>query len=276
MAPAVAHFLVGASILLLVAAPFCLRYQVDREYGLVLVPVGGLWGITPDFHNIAPIGTAALYRFHNSPWVDLFGLHYTLDRTLVREQYLLSVFGAILLFSTAVAVFWVGFDVHARISTGRWEIGPLIGSVVSAAVAAGYATVGMAVVVGIQGAFDSVAVLVGSDSALVGGLLLVPLGLGLGVVAAGGLNGLVDDGRVCDLPTAVVLGFGVGIGYWLVGVALVVPLWLRVVAETAVAVPMLHWGSLVVCVVFGTVFGGMYGLMRGLLGSVQPRRLGVR
>jgi hypothetical protein len=79
MAPAVAHFLVGAAILLLVAAPFCLRYQVDREYGLVLVPVGGLWGITPDFHNIAPIGTAALYRFHNSPWVDLFGLHYTLD-----------------------------------------------------------------------------------------------------------------------------------------------------------------------------------------------------
>jgi len=276
MAPAIAHFLVGASVFLLVAAPICLRYGIDREYGLLLIPIGGLWGIIPDFHNIAPMGTGALYRFHNSPWVDLFGLHYTLDRTLVREQYLLSVFGAIALFLTAVGVFWIGFTVYSRITTGRWEVDPVAVSLVSTAVSAGYATVRMAIVVSIQDSFGTVAVLVGNDSPLVGGLLLIPLGLGLGVIAAVGMELFVDEVLICDPLTATGLGFGVGVGYWLVGVAFVVPLWLRLVSDTAVAVPMLHWGSLVICGVFGTVFGVMYGLVRGLVSSAQPRRLHIQ
>jgi len=111
MAPAIAHFLVGASLLLVFALPLCLRYGIDREYGLWLVPLGGLWGITPDLHNIAPLFQRQLYAFHGSRWVDLFGLHYTLDRPIVRQEYLGSVFGSILAFCLAVAVFWAGFRV---------------------------------------------------------------------------------------------------------------------------------------------------------------------
>jgi hypothetical protein len=275
MAPAIAHFLIGASLLLLIALPFCLRYQVDREYGLWLIPVGGLWGITPDFHNIAPVFSAELYAFHNSPWVDLFGLHYTLDRPIVRAEYLLSVFVSILLFSIGVAVFWSGFRLYDTIFNEQRETDPAVVSLVSTTTGAVAGTVSMAVTVSILDAFDAVGSLVGSDSLIVGGLLLVPLGAGLGVVAAIGLEGLglVDSASLGDPATAALGGLAVGVGCWLVGVVFVLPVWLWWVTDAVVSIPLVHWGSLIICGVFGTVFGGMYGLMKGTLSSGQPRRL---
>ena len=67
MAPAIVHFLVGASILLLVVTPIVARYELPSWAPLWLVAIGGLWGLFPDIHHIAPVYEAELYAFHNSP-----------------------------------------------------------------------------------------------------------------------------------------------------------------------------------------------------------------
>jgi len=53
VAPAITHFLVGAAILLSIAVPLAMRYDVDREHAIWLVPLGGIWGLAPDAHHIA-------------------------------------------------------------------------------------------------------------------------------------------------------------------------------------------------------------------------------
>jgi hypothetical protein len=57
MAPAIVHFLVGASIVLLVAAPLAVRYGVVRRHGVALATVGGIWGLFPDIHNVTHVLT---------------------------------------------------------------------------------------------------------------------------------------------------------------------------------------------------------------------------
>ena len=105
MAPAIVHFLVGASILLLVAVPFAYRYEVGQRWALWLVGIGGIWGLFPDVHHITPIYGTELRAFHHSPWADLFAFHYTLDRPAVRSRPMESIFGSILLFLIAVTTF---------------------------------------------------------------------------------------------------------------------------------------------------------------------------
>ncbi|MFP8955586.1 hypothetical protein ACLI4Y_02575 [Natrialbaceae archaeon A-CW3] len=105
MAPAIVHFLVGASLVLLIVTPFARRTTLPTPWVLWLVVIGGLWGLAPDVHHIAPVYHTELYAFHNSAWADLFAFHYTLDRPFVRERYVESVFGSILLFLGAVSVF---------------------------------------------------------------------------------------------------------------------------------------------------------------------------
>jgi hypothetical protein len=118
------------------------------------------------------------------------------------------------------------------------------------------------VVLSIQDGLESVALLVGSESQLVGGLLVLPLGFGLGLVTAGSFEGLGAGAVVREPLRAVMLGLGVGIGCWLVGVGFGVPIWFHVITETRVGFPLVHWDSLVACGVFGIVFGGMYSVLR--------------
>lgn len=105
MAPALVHFLVGASLVLLLATPIALRYELSPGWPLWLVLVGGLWGLGPDLHNVAPVFETTLRAFHESPWADLFAGHYTLDRPAVRVRHVASVFGAIVVFLGAVSAF---------------------------------------------------------------------------------------------------------------------------------------------------------------------------
>ncbi len=114
MAPAIAHFLVGASLLLLLTIPIALRYRLAPWIPLWLVALGGLWGLGPDIHHIAPIYELKLRAFHDSPWVDLFAFHYTLDRPAVRAQYISSVFGSILGFLGAVTTFMLATVLRTR------------------------------------------------------------------------------------------------------------------------------------------------------------------
>ena len=99
-------FLLGASLALTAAVPLVLRYDFDREHAIWLIPLGGVWGLIPDIHNIAPIMGESVYALHNTPWADLFGFHYTLDRPAVRARYEASVFGSLTVFLIAVAGFW--------------------------------------------------------------------------------------------------------------------------------------------------------------------------
>ncbi|TYL36926.1 hypothetical protein CV102_19405 [Natronococcus pandeyae] len=114
MAPALVHFLVGAALLLLLATPLALRYRLPAWVPLWLVAVGGLWGLFPDIHHIAPIYGAELHAFHDTQWANLFAFHYTLDRPAVRTQHNASVVGAILFFFAATGTFTLAAAVHAR------------------------------------------------------------------------------------------------------------------------------------------------------------------
>lgn len=117
MAPAITHFLVGASILLLVATPVALRYRLSPWIPLWLVSLGGLWGLGPDIHHIAPVYETELRAFHDSAWADLFAFHYTLDRPSVRARYTESVLASILCFLGAVGAFTLAGTVGRQTGT---------------------------------------------------------------------------------------------------------------------------------------------------------------
>lgn len=269
MAPAITHFLVGASLLLVLAVPLWLRYDIPREYGLWVIPLGGLWGIVPDFHHIAPLFSAELHAVHHSSWVDFFAFHYTLDRPFVRGQYFLSVFSSILLFSVVVSVYWTAFHIYENLKTGRWRLSALTETGISTLSATVYATLAMTLVVGIQESFGVVSLVVASDSRLVGGLLLGPIGLGGGVLLATVFELLLGRAQRYDLLTTTAVGFGCGIVFWIVGVGLVLPLWIGAISDATVSIPLIHWESLIVCAVFGSVFGGMYSNFQETLAAAQ-------
>ncbi len=112
MAPAITHFLVGAAILLVVATPFAMVRRVHPVVPIWLVLIGGLWGLFPDIHHIAPVYADELRQFHNSPWADLFAFHYTLDRPYVRRQFYPSIIGGMVAFLAGVATYTLGSTVN--------------------------------------------------------------------------------------------------------------------------------------------------------------------
>lgn len=71
MARALVHFLVGASFVVLLATPLALRYETGRRHGLVLATAGGMWGMFPDLHHVAPVYGGPIRTFHQSVWADL-------------------------------------------------------------------------------------------------------------------------------------------------------------------------------------------------------------
>lgn len=112
MAYAIVHFLVGASVLLVLAIPLTYRVELGEGWPLWLVAVGGMWGLVPDLHHIAPVAAADLYAAHDSPWADLFAFHHTLDRPYVRARYVESVFGSLLGFLGAVTAFTLAMNIR--------------------------------------------------------------------------------------------------------------------------------------------------------------------
>ncbi|ELY55693.1 hypothetical protein [Natronococcus jeotgali] len=119
MAPAIAHFLLGASLALLVATPIALRFRLPAWVPLWLVAVGGIWGLVPDVHHVAPLSESQLYAFHNTQWADLFAFHYTLDAPAVRARHDASVFWSIALFLVASALFTIAGVANARTAVGE-------------------------------------------------------------------------------------------------------------------------------------------------------------
>ena len=267
MAPAIAHFLFGAAILLTAAVPVVLRYDLDREHAIWLIPLGGVWGLIPDLHNIAPVFVETLYAFHNTPWADLFGLHYTLDRPAVRAQYEASVFGSITVFLIAIAGFWTAGRIRRAAPVARRPFEHAFVMVLASGLAGALATLALWVAISVQSGFPVAATLVESSSVLVGGLLTIFAGGALGAVCAMLLELILSEPTRIDPLSTTGVGLFIGVGVWLI----VVPVPLAVV--TGSEVPLLHLGSLVALVGYGVVFGSAYGLVRGAFSPRSPVRL---
>lgn len=273
MAPAIVHFLVGASLFLWFAAPFALRYETDRNEVLWLVPIGGIWGLLPDVHHIAPVYREQLYAIHNSPVVDFFALHYTLDRPTIRELYTETVFGSILLFLAAVAVFSLCTSLRERSIVAETHRERAIGSVVAFLVAAGYAGVVAGMVLSGAGALELVSALLGREGLITAWLLLAPLSL-LGGLLVWGVRWAIGSTRHGRHPIAGgTIGVPIGIASWAVVGTVVVPLWLRTVGVGAVPIPFLHWPSLPAIVLFCVAFGAVYATVRGAFDRSRSTRL---
>ncbi|WP_199241189.1 hypothetical protein [Halorubrum sp. SS7] len=268
MAPAIAHFLLGAACVLTAAVPVVLRYEFDREHALWLIPLGGVWGLIPDAHHIAPVFVEPLYAFHSSLWVELFGFHYTLDRPAVRAQYEASVFGAITVFLIAIAGFWVAGRIRRVGPVARRPREHAVAILLATGLASGLATLALWIGVSVQDGFPLAASLVGSSSVLVGGLLTLLAGGTLGVLCAGLLEfSLSEPLRINPASTAGV-GLAFGVGVWL----LAVPVPLAVI--TGSNVPLLHFGSLAAVAGYGVVCGTVYALVRGAFSPRAPVRPG--
>ena len=267
MAPAIAHFLFGAAFLLTAAVPVVLRYDLDREHAIWLIPLGGVWGLIPDVHNIVPVFAETLYAFHNTPWVDLFGFHYTLDRPAVRAQYEASVFSSITVFLIAITGFWTAGRIRRMAPVARRPLEHAFVMVLATGLASVLATLALWVAVSVQSAFPIAASLVGHSSVLVGGLLTILAGGALGVACAVLLEFILSERTRIDPVSTTGMGCLLGVGMWLIAV----PVSLAVVIGSDV--PLLHLGSLVALVGYGAVFGAVYGIVRGAFSPRSPVRL---
>jgi hypothetical protein len=197
-----------------------------------------------------------VYAIHNTPWVEVFAFHHTLDRQAIRARYNASVFGSIAVFLLAIATFWSA----GRVRRARWIArGPLDGVFVASlatVVAAGLATVGLWIAVGVQAGFPMVAGLLGQSSVLVGGLLVLGSGPVMGLVWALVSEVILGD-TVGEPATAAALGGLLGVLAWVIGVAVAVPV---IVGQS---IPLVHLGALAALVVYGLLFGVVYALVRG-------------
>lgn len=265
MAPAITHFLVGASLVLLFAAPFALRYAISENWALVGIAVGGLWGLIPDVHNISPVYQDELHALHDSPLMDLFALHYTLDRPLIRTLDIESTFVSILLFLFAISVFLTSTSIRKSERLGRTPLERLVLAVGAYTVASGLAGFIVGTGLRITGNLSTVAVLIGRDSLLVGGMMIGPLSLLGGILLAASLElGRRIDPKIITQPQAGGLAtLPVAVGCWVVGVWVLLPLWLQAVTTAEIEIPYIHWGSLLALAVYSLVFGMLYATVRG-------------
>ena len=139
---------------------------------------------------------------------------------------------------------------HVERGVGDWETEDLLATSIAGLVGGS----GFAIVLSALGLLDSLGFLVGAPGLVVG----VPLALIAGVIGAfvyralGTLDPIEED--VTDPITGVTIGASFGVAVWLVGVAVLVPLWLRLLGWTP-PFPFLHWQSLVALLVYGAIVG---------------------
>jgi hypothetical protein len=269
MAPAIVHFLVGASIVLLVAAPLAVRYDVVRRQGVALATVGGIWGLFPDVRLVTPVYEERLEAFHESPWADLFGFHYTLDLDPVRAYEIAeSGLVAVIVFVGVAAVFALAAEWGARYEPGPMDLrremvaGTVGGAAVSALLLGG--------IFQTSGRMGDMAAVVGRESALAGWTVIV-VGAVVAAVAFAVCIELVTRDAATPLASTA---FGVlaVVPLWLVTSTLVLPLWKLRVFDAALEISAGDSTSLIAFVLAGGALGATYaGINRALMGR-RPRR----
>ncbi|WP_323173742.1 hypothetical protein [Natrialba sp. PRR66] len=266
MAPALVHFLAGATLALFAATPLAVRgYLVKRQ--LWLVAIGGLWGMAPDSHYVTPVGTSALTTLHRTHWANLCAFHYTLDQPPIATHELESIAVSVATFLVATAVFTATITVGDRRT--RAARSPRVGAVsrtLLTGYAAGLTAMVAAVPVGLvlswTGQIDTVAALSGRESTAAGWLLI---GSGC-LVASGVFAGLFAllgaRWNVTSSHARAVLGVFFGVAGWLIIGLIGVALWMRVVLELSRPIPSVHPVGLLALVVCGVVIGAVYPFVR--------------
>lgn len=266
MAPAIVHFLCGAALFLFIAAPFALRYRSDRRWELWLVLAGGVWGLVPDVHHISPVYQKRVHAIHDSPVVDIFAFHYTLDRPAIRALYIESIFVSILLFLLAVCVFSLAVYVRDRLRPPETVSERALVVVGSGTIAAGYAVVATSVVFLHTGQLDVLATLAGFDGRdgilqhLFGWLTLASFGVAAGILFGAAFELVAPSQHV----TGVIAGTTVGAVFAVLSWVGLTVLFAHLSDDVAgVGALWIHWPSLAGVVVFGVTCGLFYALLRG-------------
>jgi hypothetical protein len=254
MAFAIVHFLVGASLFLLLAAPLALRSERVRDSGLLLVTAGGIWGLIPDVHHLAPVFQDQLYALHGTPLVDLFAFHYMLDLDPVRDQPNLAIFVSLVLFSLSVAVFTATSRMGGRYEDRRVTVGT--GTVSGILAAALVSTFILGTVFLSGGYLPSIGMLSGSTA-----ILGWPLLVGATTVGAVGFSLLVELGPGADglsPARAGVIGSVLGVVAWLFGVVMALPIFLLRFFGTDLSLAHIDVFTLVGFAVAGGALGWTY------------------
>ena len=262
MAPAIVHFLAGAGLALLIATPLVLRYEIDRSWGLWLVPLGGLWGLVPDIHNVTPVNQPQLRALHDSAWMDLFAFHYLLDRPTIRGLYLESIFLAIPFFLVTVFVFSYAQTLYEAEGVVTRRVEQRLAITVITVAATAYAGAVVCVIILNVGRYDLLAALIGRDGYRAGWFVLAAGS----VVAGNGLAILLE--RLLPVPYRTDPKYGLQAGLLVAitgwGVASVaLPLWVRTVSSVSVSVPYIDLMSLITVGSFVGGFVLFYTLFRG-------------
>lgn len=269
MAPALVHFLAGVSILLLVAAPFAVRYEAVRRHGLTIVAVGGLWGIFPDVHHAIPGDEGPFRALHQSAWADLFVFHHTLDLSPI-EAYGPgeTEFPAVLVFLGVAATFVLASEWGVRrefepVGLRREMIGGAAGgALVSTALLGG--------VLHLTDRIDAVAALLGHETAVAGWVAI-----GVGGALAAGVFAVCIELVTRDAVTLLVgTAFGtlVAIPTWLLATVLIVPLWRMRMFDAALETSPGDPAVLIAFVLAGGTLGAAYVAIKRALIEGGPGR----
>ena len=272
MAPAIVHFLVGSSLLLLILAPFAVRHEPVRRHGLTVATAGGLWGVFPDVHHVIPGDGGPLRTFHRSAWADLFALHYTLDMPPIREAGLGEAeFPAVLVFLGVAAAFALAAEWGARhefepVEPRREMVGGAPGAaLISAGLLGG--------VLHLTGRIGAVAAVVGQETALAGWAAVGAGGALAACVFAVWIELVTRDS--VTLPVSTAFGALVAVPTWLLATRLVVPLWRMRTLDAAFETSPGDPAVLVAFVLAGGALGATYAAGTRVLTGEGPR-LGER
>ena len=254
MAYAIVHFLVGASLFLLLAVPLTLRFESVQDSALVLVTVGGIWGLVPDSHHLAPVFQEQLYALHGTPLVDLFAFHYMLDLDPVRARPQLAIFVSLVLFCLSVAVFTATVRMGGRYENRRVSVDTGTVSGILAATLVSMAILGTVFLSG--GYLHSIGMLTGSTATLGW-----PLLAGATTLAAAGFSLLVELGPGANALSpgqAGVVGSVLGVVAWLFGVVMALPIFLLRFFGTELSLAHVDAFTLVGFAVAGGALGSTY------------------
>lgn len=268
MAFAIVHFLVGASVLLLLAAPLALRFDRVQDSALLLVTVGGIWGLAPDIHHFTPVFHEQLAAIHGAPFTDLFAFHYTLDLDPVRERQRIAIIPSLVLFCVSVVSFTAATRTGTRYADRPVDIGSETVSGILAAAAVSTVILGTAIFSG--GYLDSLGMLTGRGAAL--GWLLIAF---TATVAAAGFGLLVELGpgtETLSPAVAAVVGLLLGVVTWLIAVVMALPLFLLRFYDASLSLAHVDATSLVGFGVAGGALGATYVVVARRIKEGSTRR----
>ncbi|MFC6823398.1 hypothetical protein [Halopelagius fulvigenes] len=109
MSLAITHFVVGATVTMLVVTFFLPRVRFPRT----LMVLGGLWAMIPDLNKIVP-GLGFVDAVHDSAWANVFWAHHFLDTVDPSDTTKAAVVALAAFFLVSLVAEGVGY--HLRFS----------------------------------------------------------------------------------------------------------------------------------------------------------------